>query len=414
MRILLLLFFACACLQPNLKGQVAPRSSDFVTTENRQRMERYLKDTTIGLALLQSPDKLVESQWKSAFWAMELLSERNEKNESLIRQVLLRYDRYSESFRRALLELVYALYPSQFEWEINRIISKESNPKRFAICLAYLKRSAQTDAQRQALFKQIERAFPEYKQDPILLSAHRHLQNQGTTLPAFRSLQNHFKGQKVVYSFQRPNRDYAGMAIVQDTSGQISVDPQGAIQTFEQFGRSASNLPYFLTNGNTPQGLYWIEDTATSENLFIGPTPNLQSRLPYETSYIHFSQGIDSSTWSLPLYHQLLPAAWRIPAMEESYYAGKAGRSEIIAHGTCIDPNYYQRDVYFPFTPSMGCLTGKEIWNANGTLQYSAQLGLVNTWLKAGTARSGYLIVIELEDRKAPIQTKDIVAFMAR
>lgn len=397
-----------------VSAQISKRSSDFVTTENRVRFEQYLIDTTIGLAIKQPVDKLAESQWKSAFWAMELIQYRQDSLVRKLRNIIQRQDRHSESFRRALLEAIYALYPTQFETEMARLVQTEMNPKLFAMGVAYLQRRASNAAQLRALQDLIVQRFPKYQQDAILWSAHRALEAKSDNKPSFQLLQKHLTGKAVVYSFQRPNRDYAGMAIIQDSTGKLLTDQQGTPLTFEQFGRSASNLPYYITNGNTPQGIFAIVDTATSENAFIGPTPNLQSRLPFEASLGQFSFGKDSSQWSLLKYFQFLPPSWQIPAMEEAFYAGKAGRSEIIAHGTCIDPSYYRQDVFYPFTPSMGCLTGKEIWNPDGSLQFSAQLALMNTWLQAGSKSGGYLVVIELNDVKKPIQIEEINAFIKK
>jgi hypothetical protein len=402
------------CLNLPVHGQISKRSSDFVTPENRARFEQYLIDTTIGLAIKQPADKLVESQWKSAFWAMELIQYRQDSLVRKLRNILQRQERYSESFRRALLEAIYALYPTQFETEMVRMVQTETNAKRFAMGVAYLQRRTSNAAQLRALQDLIVQRFPSYQQDAILWSAYRALALKPGNKPSFQTLQKYLTGKSVVYSFQRPNRDYAGLAIVQDSTGKLVTDQQGNLLSFEQFGRSASNLPYYLTNGNTPQGIFAIVDTATSDNAFIGPTPNLQSRLPYEASLAQFSFGRDSSQWSLLKYHQLFPADWQIPAMEEAFYAGKAGRSEIIAHGTCIDPSYYRQDVFYPFTPSMGCLTGKEIWNSDGSLQFSAQLDLINVWLQAGSKTGGYLVVIELADVKKTIQIDEVNAFVKK
>ncbi len=90
----------------------------------------------------------------------------------------------------------------------------------------------------------------------------------------------------------------------------------------------------------------------------------------------------------------------------ESYYAGLAGRSEIIAHGTTIDPHYYAGKPYYPLTPTEGCLCTKEIWN--GKRISSDQQKLVNGLLKAGGA-NGYCVVIEIDDKNAPVTLNDVL-----
>ena len=76
-----------------------------------------------------------------------------------------------------------------------------------------------------------------------------------------------------------------------------------------------------------------------------------------------------------PLRLKLLPAKLKnYSPLYESFYAGKAGRSEIIAHGTAINPEYYKGKQYYPYTPTQGCLSTKELWSSvNGKLIYNDQ-----------------------------------------
>jgi hypothetical protein len=89
-----------------------------------------------------------------------------------------------------------------------------------------------------------------------------------------------------------------------------------------------------------------------------------------------------------------------------SYYAGLAGRTEIIAHGTTINPEYYRGQPYYPHTPSQGCLCTKEIWN--GKRLESNQQKLIMALLKAGGAK-GYCVVIELDDKQSAVKMEEIL-----
>ena len=87
-----------------------------------------------------------------------------------------------------------------------------------------------------------------------------------------------------------------------------------------------------------------------------------------------------------------------------------AGRTEIIAHGTTIDPNYYAGKPYYPLTPTEGCLCTKEIWN--GKRIESDQEKLVNGLLQAGGA-NGYCVVIEIDDKNEPVMLKDLMPYLS-
>src|SRR5690606_25629167 len=92
----------------------------------------------------------------------------------------------------------------------------------------------------------------------------------------------------------------------------------------------------------------------------------------------------------------------------EAYYAGKAGRNEIIAHGTTIDPGFYKNKSYYPFTPSLGCLTTKELWSyETGKIVESDQIKLMNAFNDVGFD-NGYFVVVNIDDRESPIEFEEL------
>ncbi len=119
---------------------------------------------------------------------------------------------------------------------------------------------------------------------------------------------------------------------------------------------------------------------------------------------------ISDTTWNIDYYKRLIPADLQnyLPLFY-SYYAGLAGRTEIIAHGTTIDPGFYVNKPYYPLTPSQGCLCTKEIWDGKRT--ESDQQKLVNALLKAGGA-NGYCVVIELDDKQSAVTLKDVLPYL--
>ena len=151
-----------------------------------------------------------------------------------------------------------------------------------------------------------------------------------------------------------------------------------------------------------------------STNSFIGPTANVQLAMPVEMSLQKFlgDSTISDSIWTINHYRDLIPDKLRdyLP-LYYSFYSGLAGRTEIIAHGTTIDPRFYFGKPYYPMTPSEGCLCTKEIWDGNRIA--SDQQKLVNALLKAGGA-DGYCVVIEIDDKRAPVEITDIMNYLKR
>ncbi len=94
--------------------------------------------------------------------------------------------------------------------------------------------------------------------------------------------------------------------------------------------------------------------------------------------------------------------------MMETWAAGLIGRTEIIAHGTTIDPEFFKDRPFYPLTPTMGCLCAKELWNpTTGGLLVSEQNDLVNAFL-ARPGRKGYLIVVDVDDQRRPLSRAEV------
>jgi len=109
----------------------------------------------------------------------------------------------------------------------------------------------------------------------------------------------------------------------------------------------------------------------------------------------------------------LLPPDWRDHSpMMEAWSAGYAGRTEIIAHGTTIDPEYFRDKPFYPLTPTMGCLCAKELWNpTTGHPLVSEQLNLVSAYLST-PGRKGYLYVINIDGRRMPVSRTEVEAWV--
>jgi hypothetical protein len=300
------------------------------------------------------------------------------------------------------------------------LLAKETSPTLFALAAVYSFRYDTSAVNAGNIKKRMKEQFRGYATVPILAELERYLDNYTRYKPLlFADIVELFRYQQIVkkkaiYSFQRHSRDYGGLAIIQNADGSFMRYADGRLMVFEQLARSASGLPYFIADGNTPQGVYSIQGTAVTYNKLIGPTPNLQLVLPYErkwATYFHLGDSLvlNPSVDMLWSYLQLLPPAWRTnPSVTEAFYAGKIGRNSIIAHGTTIDPEYFKNKPYYPLTPTMGCLCAKELWNvSNGHLLVSDQFNLVNAFT-ATPGNKGYLYVIDVDDQRKAVTRGEV------
>lgn len=389
--------------------------TDYVFYDKRLRLQKDLNENTIARTFSGTVSPENEHKFESACLAISQFLFRNETVSAGIRKMLERYDSLSVDTRRALLEAIHATYPVEFSDDLQRLLPKERDPRLFSMCAAYLYRASRTIVQSNTIKLQMIETFPSYDTIAILLALEEFLNDKyqpHQSLPPLKDMFAHHKkmGNKVIYSFQRWNRDFPGMAVVQNADGSFARHPDGRIMVFEQLARSASDLPFFLTNGNTPQGIYSIQGTAVSRNKFIGPTPNIQMLMPHEDTTLPFqhkknpvNQDIVSS------YRELLPESWKnYPPMMESFTAGKIGRTAIIAHGTTIDPDYFKDKPFYPLTPTMGCLCAKELWNVtSGKLLVSEQFNLYSAFLST-PGNKGYLIVINVDDKPEAVTRAEV------
>ncbi|HEY4337418.1 MAG TPA: hypothetical protein VGM89_16015 [Puia sp.] len=378
--------------------------TDFVLYNKRVALENDLRDRVVAKHFSAPLDSNTEDGYLSALWAVEQFLFDGPVVEAGFDRLFAGYAGLSMDTRRALLEAVYAVAPERYREKVADVMAGEADAHLFALCAVYLFRTdTGTDNANALTIRMVER-FPGYDTMPVLHELQRYIHFVRPGLPAVGELfaWGREKGVKTIYSIQRWDRDYTGLAIVQNADGSFVRDGNGRLQVFEQLARSGPGLPYFLTNGNTPQGVYSITGTDISKTNYIGPTPNLQLLLPGEGK-------VDT----LERYRALLPAGWREYApMYEAWAAGAIGRTEIIAHGTTIDPDYYKGKPFYPLTPTMGCLCAKELWNVTtGHPLVSEQNNLVNAFL-ATPGRKGFLIVVNLDDQRRAVSREEVEALV--
>ena len=382
---------------------------------NRARLYQNIVGNGITKNLSYSLSDSTEENWIDAFYNLVFIRYKAPWVDNKVATAFEGIEKRSVAYQRSLLALLYANYPLNFSKPVVTLLNQTANDKIFAMCAEYL--LVAKPAMQNDLWNKTLQMLTADTGSAILRQLMYRLGNTYSKTPPLSDLlhQPYFKNAVVLFSFQRKNRDYAGLVMVRDSAGNFVKDNSGNLFAVPQLARSIFNLPGYLTYGNTPQGIFRLFGIDVSTNLFIGPTPNLQMTLPYETSLQHFmnDSSITDTLWNKDWYIKLLPASWQnyFPIMQ-TYYAGKAGRNEIIAHGTTIDPAYYVGQPYYPHTPSLGCLCTKELWDAaDGRRLSSNQQQLVAAIQQAGGA-NGYCIVVELNDEQRPVTTADILPFL--
>jgi hypothetical protein len=409
----LIFCFGNAAAQLPIADFDAPVVKD-TKAENRQRLYKSLV-SGINKNLSSPLTDSTEENWMDAFYSIELLRYRSPWVEGKLYEAFKAIEIRSGIFQRSLMELVYDAYPNSFEREAEKLLISSSDTKCIAIAAEYLRKKIKKCS--TVMLLSIHKQLQQYPGNPVLNVLKLRLYDTISVMPPLKDLLNHtfFTNAKVVFSFQRKNRNYPGITIIRDSTGNFVTDTYGNIFSVTQLARSINNLPGYLSNGNTPEGIFRLYGFDVSRSVFIGPTQNIQLTMPAETSLKNFFKDstITDSVWTEDWYKKLLPVSWKnYTPFFETLYAGMAGRTEIIAHGTTVDPNYYKGTTYYPLTPTLGCLCTKEIWDEEtGKRKQSDQQKLVAALHKAGGA-DGYYIVIEMDDQQKPVMIEELLPYL--
>jgi hypothetical protein len=358
-----------------------------------------------------------EESYNSAFYSIGLVQYKTAAVNASIDAVAQKINSSSNDCKKAFINLINSEYPKKYTAQIKTIfLTATDDYKLMAMAANYVLPTA-TGADVKMMQLQTEIELKKDFDNAILFELSNQLKNwnKKITTPSIKTFfdKNYLPGQMLVYSFQRKDRNYPGIAMVRNTDGSFIKNADGKYFVVGQLARSNSNMPGYISNGNTPQGIFRITGFDTSSNYFIGPTANLQLAMPHEYDGIIIDGKKIDTTWSLQDYKNLLPDNFKnYQPIYGTFYAGKAGRTEIIAHGTTIDIAYYKTNTYFPYTPTAGCLCTKEIWNnKTGMLDTSDQLLLAKAVQNTGTTK-GYLIVVEIDDKKSAVSLADILLYL--
>ncbi|MEO6820091.1 MAG: hypothetical protein ABI266_01385, partial [Ginsengibacter sp.] len=258
----LFFLFLLVTIQPVFSQYDVPLYTSYTTVQARTKTHDLIIKNTITRNLSMPLADSTESNWEDAFNAMEVFNYQSPFTFTKVRLAFDSIQIRSIDFQRSLIELAYTLYPKDFIPEAKSLLEKSINPKVFAMSGEYMIRQDRDSGTIQPIFRMLFEKFSDsvYK-DPILNSLLHRLRPDNVNISKKELLasllnKSFLPGKIVMYSFQRKNRDYPGMVIIRNAQGQIITDDKGVIFTVPQLARSISNLPYYLTNGNTPQGIY--------------------------------------------------------------------------------------------------------------------------------------------------------------
>lgn len=411
---LAVLLVACAPLKPQDKPVerrytatelLALQPGDFMWPATSTEGERALREAAVGeirarIALPPGPER--DAGLPRVFDLVAQYNAEIDTARPLLLEALPALGTRDADTQRALLTAAHTLYPREAAPLLWPLLPQLTASKPFAIA-AYTLLQADPGAV-QRLRETVVQHFPAWPDDPRLTALMFSLRRPAWPQPPIADLLAAplRPGHAVIYSLQRPGRHDMGLALVRAADGRFVRTAAGGLFAQPQLALARTGLPGTITNGNTPQGLFTIVGAGTATNPNIGPTPYLHSKLPVEAQVAEFehAEPAGPAEWSEAVYDSFLPPSWRgyVP-IKEAWLAGRAGRDDLLIHGTTLNPAYYAGSRYFPGTPQQGCIISSEDWDAaSGRLLASRQLSLAQVYAAASPRSdlAGYLVVVEL------------------
>ncbi|MBD2102081.1 hypothetical protein [Leptolyngbya sp. FACHB-261] len=282
-----------------------------------------------------------------------------------------------------------------------------------------------------ALAATARQRFPNWANDLALQTTLRDLDQQirPQPLPPLADLLAYqiAPGELQLYVLCRPNRAVACTTLLKDRTGQFVRDNNNQLWSVPLLTRSLHDLRWNFTRGNTPLGIHRIESTVerTDPKFFraFGQFPLVQLFVPFENGVKAFLPGQPGAfTGSLQAYTALLPPSWRnYSPIQQSYWAGRLGRSLFRIHGTGDAPSFFsgsQRNLDTrDWSLAIGCLSVRELYDETGALQQADMPRILNALAQAGgTNFTGYLIAVELPDAGSsnqPVSLNDLATVVA-
>lgn len=345
-------------------------------------------------------------------WASELTLTRSQEFKDFLVELLDSISTFEPDLQRRILQAIHSLYRGEFQEKVTNFAHSTTDVKLFAMAISQLN----IERSKVEYFENLTRSkFNNKLDNPIvtaLLLSLKLKKAEKRIVPPVDDLLNFQKDSSLfkMFMFVRTNRDYSGQIVFRKRDGSFLKDTAGSVLSLPYFARSITNLPGYVTNGNSPQGIFAVTGAYNSAAKLIGPTPRIRLFMPFEGDNKQFYNGYKNSNNlnDSVLYSLMLPESWRdYSPVYESYYAGKAGRYDIVMHGTTVDQRYYQNEIFYPNVPTHGCLSGIEKWDDKGYLIFSNQEKLLDIYNSLGNPK-GHLYLIELDDQEKNVTAEEV------
>jgi len=412
-------FGTLGAIAPQATATIMPQATSAARTEQREQLVRQVRPDNYDLSQHPLTDAN-ERFWRNMLWTTAVIEPQETYVAEAIAQILTltRQSTLSEAQQHTVemsLQVGTQLYLSNpplytpIATQFQQTVESSTNAEWVAMALSALVKVDTTPTQRQTWSHSIQQRFPQWFQNVRLFTTLRDLSyiDYPATMPPLSDLLDWqiAPGQLQMYVFCQPDRGVLCQAVLKDGEGHF-VRQDGRLWSVPLAVRSLHSLAWNFTRGQTPQGIYRIEGVRSpSTDTFraYGQFPLIKLFVPYEPGVQQFLPNQPGEfTGGLSAYQTLLPPSWRnyFP-MQQTFWAGQAGRSFFRIHGSGDAPTLFTNNSRYPnsngWNPTIGCLSAMELYDADGNLQRADMPTILNALTTLGGQNfTGYLVVVEI------------------
>ena len=194
--------------------------SKVTTKQAKEQRYKYLVDTTIKQYLADPLNDDNEGEWNEALWSLELLQYKNDYTKQKLAIAWSNVAQLSDYFQKNLLETTYSLYKKEFKTQALQLMQQTKSVAVFIRCAEYVLRADSVNGKAK-IASLIKQNFQTDSSIGLQILQSRIAIKKPQPLPALNDIfsADFLKGQTVIYSLQRSNRDYAGLVIIRKPDG---------------------------------------------------------------------------------------------------------------------------------------------------------------------------------------------------
>ena len=423
-------------------GTPQPKATAAARVAQRQKQERQIRPENYDLSRHPVTDGQ-ERHWRNMLWTTAIVNPSQPFVAQALGQLLslTAKDDRSEGQIRTIdmaLQVGTQLYLSQpttyaaIGQQFGQTIEHSTDPRWVAMALSALAKAGMPAGNLQRLADRVRQRFPNWSQEEVLYTTLRDVAEllQPTPAPPLGDLLKWSVAaqQPHLYVLCHPNRYVLCQAVLKDSKGEFLREPDptgktaGKLWSVPLLLRSQHNLAWNFFRGNTPQGIYRLQGLVDQPDdeffLAYGQFPLVNVFAPFESGVKEFlPRKPGKFTENINTYQALLPPTWRNHwGLQQSYWAGKLGRSLIRIHGSGESPDFFSgkgnySDSY-SWNPTIGCLSALEIYNEAGKLLQADIPKILKALIAVGGNQfTGYLIVVDIpRSSQTPLSVAEIEA----